>query len=221
MQRVLVFQHTPDEPLGIIEHLLQEMAIPFEYVHLWETNEIPDTEASHLIILGGPMSVNDEEEFPFLALEKVRIRNDAKHRMPILGLCLGAQLIATAHGAKVFRYVRETGWHPVNRVPGNRSLPALFPDRFMVFQFHEDTFEIPYGGRLLCTGEQVRNQAFTYRNALALQFHPEMSHELIRNWCKDLSLRKQEKIRRDSLQYISESNCLCKNVLHWFLSLHK
>lgn len=221
MERILVFQHTRNEPLGFIEHLLTEWSLPFEYVRLWETNEIPETEASHLIVLGGPMSVNDEEEFPFLALEKARIRKNAQQNIPILGLCLGAQLIASAHGARVYRHVQETGWLPVCSFPCDGSDPALFPERFMVFQFHEDTFDIPYGGQLLCIGEQVRNQAFRYRNALALQFHPEMTPDLIGAWCRDLRSEKQEKILQDSKQNLPDCNHLCRNLLQRFMSLRQ
>ena len=138
--KVAAFQHSPTEPLGLFESIFAEKKIPFEYIRLYETNEVPRIDASHLVFLGGPMSVNDEEELPWLVQEKALIRRSVKERRKVLGICLGAQFIASAFGAKVYRFVPENGWRFLNGEPG-----TLFPDRFPVFQFHGETFEIPYG----------------------------------------------------------------------------
>ena len=155
-------------------------------------------------------------EFPWLKQEKELIRKSVKAGQKVLGICLGAQLIASAHGRKVYRFVNETGWHPLDRVPDATGAFASFPDRFHVFQLHGETFEIPHGGRLLAFGKSVRNQAFSYRNALGLQFHLEMTDEIVRDWSKDLTSYQQEKIARETPRYLAESNRLCRMVAEDF-----
>jgi GMP synthase (glutamine-hydrolysing) len=183
---VAVFQHEPTEPLGYLEQVFTENNIPFEYVRLYETGEISRTDATHLIFMGGPMSVNDEREYPYLKGEKELIRKSAKNRQKVLGICLGAQLIASAFGAPVYRYNTESGWRELEKVPGTAGIFTEFPERFHVFQLHGDTFAVPYGGRLLCTGEKVKNQGFSLNNCLGLQFHLEMTLEIIRTWSRNL-----------------------------------
>jgi GMP synthase-like glutamine amidotransferase len=163
------------------------------------------------------MSVNDEEELPYLRQEKELIRRSVKNRQKVLGICLGAQLIASAFGAPVYRFVRETGWHALETVPGCDGVFARFPDRFPVFQLHGDTFALPYGARLLCTGERVRNQGFRIRNCLGLQFHVEMTAEIIRDWSRGLKRSDREKIGRDTPRFLAESNRLCRMVGEEFI----
>lgn len=210
--KIAVFQHTRSEPPGVFEAFFAERSIPLEYIRLYETNEIRDTGATHFIFLGGPMSVNDEQIYPWLAEEKALIRKAVHHHQKVLGICLGAQLIASAFGAKVFPYVQETGWHEVQRIPNMEGACPRFPERFTVFQLHGETFEIPYKGRLLCTGDTVRNQAFTYKTALGLQFHVELTDTIIQDWCRDLKRHMQEKILRETPRYLAESNRLCRII---------
>ena len=209
---VAAFQHTPNEPLGLFESIFTEKKIPFQYIRLHETNEVPRTDASHLVFLGGPMSVNDEAELPWLKQEKALIRKAVKERRRVLGICLGAQLIASAHGAKVYKYVQETGWTFLNGEPG-----SSFPDRFPVFQLHGETFEIPYGGRLLASGPTVRNQAFSYKTALGLQFHLELTEPIIQDWSRELKKFTREKIERETPRFLPESNTLCRVVAENFI----
>lgn len=216
MRRVLLFQHTPAEPAGAIGSFLTEWEIPCEHVHLCETHEIPRKAASHLIFLGGSMSVNDESEFPYLSEEKDLIRRSGKKNIPILGLCLGAQLIASAYRAPVFPCPLEAGWCVVKRVP-DAPPGAPFPDEFRAFQFHGETFEIPSGGRLVCAGDNVRNQAFRYNRSLALQFHLEITPQIVEDWCRDLQKKARHKILQDTGQYLLASNALCRSVLSEFL----
>ena len=173
-------------------------------------------DATRLIFLGGPMSVNDEEEFPWLKQEKELIRKSVKSGQKVLGICLGAQLIASAYGAKVYRYVNETGWSLLDRRQDAEGIFSRFPEQFHVFQLHGETFEIPYRGRLLASGSTVRNQAFSCRNALGLQFHLELTEGIIQNWSDDLRTHRKEKIARDTPRYLAESNRLCRLVAEDF-----
>ncbi|MFA4826030.1 MAG: type 1 glutamine amidotransferase [Methanoregula sp.] len=215
--RVRAFQHSPSEPLGYFEHIFSEQKIPFEYARLWQGDPVIMDNATHLVFLGGPMSVNDEAELPWLKEEKALIRRAVKKRVPVLGLCLGAQLIASAHGATVYRFVNETGWCPVHTTPDSTGVFASFPDTFHVFQMHGETFHVPVGGKLQCRGGEVPHQGFRLGSALGLQFHLEMTENLIRDWTKGERKFLQEKIGRDTERYLAESNRLCRLVAREFL----
>jgi len=217
-QKVAIFQHVANEPSGYFESIFQEYDICFEYIPLHDTNEVPQhLRATHLLFMGGPMSVNDESEFPWLVLEKELIRKSVKNHQNVLGICLGAQLIASAYGAKVYPFVKETGWHPLNRAEDSDKGPFFrFPEQFHVFQLHRETFEIPYGGRLLAHGRNVKSQAFLLKNALGLQFHLEMTEEIVREWSKDLSRHQRSLVARDTPRYLAESNRLCHMIAENF-----
>ena len=128
--KIAIFQHAASEPAGYFETVFSEHKIPHEYIRLYETNEVPATGATHFMFMGGPMSVNDEKELP---VPERRKGPDPERREtgPVLGICLGAQLIASAFGAKVYPYRQETGWCRLIREP---DLPgALFPVPGTVF----------------------------------------------------------------------------------------
>lgn len=215
--KIAIFQHEPTEPPGYLEQVFTEHNVPLEYIRLFETGELPRTDATHLIFMGGPMSVNDEREYTYLRQEKELIRKSGKNRQKVLGICLGAQLIASAFGAPVYRFVTETGWHELAAVPQSAGVFSEFPEKFHVFQIHSDTFAIPYGGRLLCTGGQVKNQGFSVGNSLGLQFHLEMTGEMISLWSRSLKRYDREKIARDTPRYLALSNRLCRLVAEDFI----
>lgn len=215
--RVRAFQHTSSEPLGYFEEIFSEENIPFEYARLWDGDPVSMGDATHLVFLGGPMSVNDEQQLPWLKEEKDLIRRAVKKHVPVLGLCLGAQLIASAHGATVYRFVNETGWYPVHTTPGSTGAFASFPESFRVFQMHGETFHLPVRAELQCRGEMVPHQGFRLGSALGLQFHLEMTGDLIRDWTKGEKKFLQEKIGRDTERYLAESNRLCRQVAREFL----
>lgn len=214
--KIAAFQHTPGEPPGFFESFSAGRKIPLKSIRLYETNEVPQTDATHFIFLGGPMSVNDESEYPYLKEEKEFIRRAVTRRTRVLGICLGAQLIASAFGARVYTCEQETGWHRIQRKPAQEGLFSRFPDRFFAFQLHGETFEIPEGGRLLCTGDHVKNQAFLFGSALGLQFHLELTEAILLEWSRELGRTDQEKILRDTPQYLAESNRLCQLVAEDF-----
>jgi len=219
--KVLAVQHTPKEPMGYIEKVLEDLDVSYEYVKVYETNEITAAFATHIIIMGGPMGAYEEEKYPFLAQEKDLIREAIKDGIPILGICLGAQLIASALNCKVYPYKREIGWFEVEKVEDDEIIDGL-PSTIKVFQWHNDTFELPNGAKLLYTGKEVRNQAFRIGKAIGLQFHLEMTPELVKAWVGDeesLSEDEKEKILKDSERFIEESNKNCRKLVENFLKL--
>lgn len=218
--KIAIFQHVATEPAGYFETVFSELKIPFEYVRLYETNEIPERvkSSSHLLFMGGPMSVNDEKELPWLKEEKALIREAVKEDRPVLGICLGAQLIASAFGARVYPYRQETGWSTLARTPDATGIFSTFPARFSVFQLHGETFDLPPGACLLCTGDVVEHQAFAYRSALGLQFHLELTDAIIRDWVKDLDPGIQAMVRKETPRYLAESNRLCRMIAEDFVA---
>jgi GMP synthase (glutamine-hydrolysing) len=216
--KIAIFQHTASESAGYFETLFAERGIPYEYLRLFETGEIPTIDVTHFLFMGGPMSVNDEQELPYIKEEKALIRNAVQQGRPVLGICLGAQLIASAFGARVYPYKQETGWCRLMREPGAEGVFSAFPAQFHVFQLHGETFDLPAGARLLCTGDAVKNQAFSYKTALGLQFHLELTDTIIQEWTQDMDAVTREKILREKPRYIVESNRLCRKIAEAFIA---
>ncbi len=216
--KIAIFQHTASETAGYFETVFNEHGIPYEYIRLYESGEVPATAATHLMFMGGPMSVNDEQELPYLKEEKALIRDAVRQGRPVLGICLGAQLIASAFGARVYPYIQETGWRELRREHAVQGVFSAFPAQFHVFQFHRETFDLPAGADLLCTGDAVKNQAFSYKTALGLQFHLELTGAIIREWTRDMDAATRETIRKETPRYIAESNRLCRMIAEAFIA---
>ena len=148
----------------------------------WFDGETPPQmgEVDMLIVMGGPMSVNDEEIHPWLAAEKAYVREFLQSGKPMLGVCLGAQLMAAALGARVFpNPEKEIGWFPVFGTGEAKGF--RFPERLPVFHWHGETFELPPGAVRLASSEGCRNQAFQVGDrAVGLQFHLETTPDTAR-----------------------------------------
>ena len=170
------FQHVPFEGLGAIEQWLDKAGYNISCTRFYESGVLPQVEdIDLLIVMGGPMSVNDESVYPWLVQEKAFIRDAVAAKKCVLGICLGAQLIADAMGGRVFpNPVKEIGWFPVTAVkPGHKSF-FQFPGKREVFHWHGETFSLPEGGVRLAESDGCANQAFQLgRNVMGLQFHLE------------------------------------------------
>ena len=174
--RAHCLQHVPFEGLGCIEPWLVAVRYEIAYTRLFAAADWPEPGAIDLlVVLGGPMSVNDEAEFPWLAAEKRFIRRVIEAGTPVLGICLGAQLIANAMGARVSRNrEKEIGWFPVHATPVDGAALFRFPPSAEVFHWHGETFDLPPGAVRLARSAGCENQAFQFgRSVLALQFHLE------------------------------------------------
>lgn len=184
---VLVVKHVDIEGPGLIEDCLRQEKIPYEILSFESGLHLPKLDhLTHIVILGGPMNVYEEDRYPFLREEDFFIKEAIQRGKSILGICLGAQLIAKALGAKVLKApVKEIGWYNVSltRIGSIDPFFSHLPRTFSVFQWHEDTFEIPHRAILIATSSLVPYQAFRYGdNAYGLQFHLEVTQEMIREW---------------------------------------
>jgi GMP synthase-like glutamine amidotransferase len=188
--RVQVLQHVEFERLGSIEAWLSERGATVRTARFFQDDAAPPTHPADLVIaLGGPMSVNDEEAHPWLAAEKAYLRAVIAQGAAVLGICLGAQLIAAALGSRVYPAgVKEIGWFPVEAVPAP-SEAFRFPARAPVFHWHGETFDLPPGAVHLARSPACVHQAFQIgRKVMGLQFHlettPESADLMIRH-CRD------------------------------------
>jgi len=189
--KILIVKHVEHEGPGLIADALRSDGWGLETVELGKGETLPGDlrEIAAVIVLGGPMNVYEIDRFPFLDDEEKLIRKALVEEVPFLGICLGAQLLAKTCGIKVYKSeVREIGWYTVKTTKGGKR-DILFrdvPERMAVFQWHEDTFEIPDGGILLATGRPCKNQAFKIgSNAYGLQFHIEVTSDMVRKWMED------------------------------------
>ena len=184
--RVLAFRHVPFEGLGLIAPALAARHIEADYADLYQPGaETPDIgRYDGLIFMGGPMSANDD--LPFIRKELALIERAARAGTPLLGICLGAQLIAKALGAKVYRNpVKEIGWYPVfwNEAAGSDALLAGLAEPETVFHWHGETFDLPAGATWLARSEACRHQAYRVgSNIYGFQFHLEVTPEMIADW---------------------------------------
>ena len=184
--RAHYLQHVPFEGPGSIRSWLQAAGYDVTHTRLFEAADFPDAKIIDLlVIMGGPMSVNDEDEFPWLVAEKEFIRKVIGLGKPVLGICLGAQLIASAMGARVFpNPVKEIGWFPIYGVVAGDGSVFRFPAAQTVFHWHGETFDLPSGAKRLAGSEGCENQAFQLgESVIGLQFHlettPESAREIV------------------------------------------
>jgi len=214
-QKVAIFQHMEIEGAGYFPDLLASREVPVEVHRLYETGEVPVGIQAPIIIMGGAMSVHDEREYPFLAGEKEIIRRYIREGRPVVGICLGAQLIADAAGSRVYPGARESGWCDVYKEhPGYFS---GFPGRMKVFQFHGDTFDLPDEAILTWSGREVRHQMFLLGSAAAVQFHPEITIPLIRDWYRDIPGAELGALLTRSTRLIPPSHAFCGELVDRFL----
>ncbi|MEJ2256222.1 MAG: type 1 glutamine amidotransferase [Woeseiaceae bacterium] len=186
--KVLVFQHVPYEPLGTLDPLLKEAGFRLRYVNFGrEPRQRPALDRYEaLIVLGGPMNSDQIDTYPNLITEVEIIREAVSRGMSVLGICLGAQLLAKALGGSVARNeVRDIGWYDVEVTAAGRDDPVLstFAPRQEVFQWHEDGISLPPGAELLASSPASPVQAFRFgEHAYGFQFHLEANLPLIERW---------------------------------------
>lgn len=183
--RAHYLQHEPQEGLGSIESWLRGRGWEIRGTLLHEGEALPDvSEFDLLVIMGGGMSANDEARLPWLRAEKDLIRRAIEADKKILGVCLGAQLIASALGARVYPNAeKEIGWHQIRATKTDNGNVFRLPDSCEAFHWHGETFDLPEGAVLLAESEACRNQAFQIgQNIIGLQFHLETTPDTARQF---------------------------------------
>jgi GMP synthase (glutamine-hydrolysing) len=235
MPRLLVFQHLAAEPLGTLDPLIRARGHRIRF-HNFERD--PDAEPTldryrGLIVLGGSMNVSDRGTRPHLRTELRVIEQALEQGKPVLGICLGAQLLAHVLGARVRRHTRpELGWCDLRTTAEGRRDPVLgaLGERTPVFQWHSYTYDLPAGAKQLATTETCEQQAFCWnRNAYGFQFHLEADAPMIERWvtsdsfreqCAAAGLRRDERaIRTTTDEHLAATRRPAETVFNNFLDL--
>lgn len=235
MKKLLVLQHVAHELLGALNPLLKKSGFRIRYVNFARH---PDAQPSldgydGLVVLGGPMSVNDAGRLAHLTIEMKLIEEALRRDLPVMGICLGAQLIARTLGAAVYpNREKEIGWYDVSPTDHAQSDPLLggFAATEKIFQWHGETFDIPKSTRHLAFSSLCANQAFSYgNNVYGLQFHLEVDEPMIHRWLSVAANKQEiaalggaitpELIHKETPEYISRLNQLSERVFGEFINL--
>jgi GMP synthase (glutamine-hydrolysing) len=184
VREVIAIRHVAFEDLGLFGQMLSENGFRTTYLDATRDplrQRVREIDPSLLVLLGGPVGAYEDQDYPFLEVEKALVRERISQQRPLLGICLGAQVIAAALGARVYPGpAKEIGWGPVEVSAVGSALDALTGP---VLHWHGDTFDLPDGAVHLASTPACRNQAFALgAHTLALQFHPEVAGDALEPW---------------------------------------
>ena len=190
MSDVLVVQNTRIESSGYLGELLSRDGFDITSINA-KHEPIPNKKFSLVVILGAPESANDD--FPYLIEEQELIKNSVNDDIPVLGICLGSQLIAKTFGAKIYSGPKkEIGFYNDLKISSDSTFFSGFQNPFTVFHWHGDTFDLPQGALRLASSEHYPNQAFQYKSAIGLQFHLEVNEEMVNLWLDNTEEKLQK-----------------------------
>jgi GMP synthase (glutamine-hydrolysing) len=235
MPRLLVFQHVAVEPLGTLDALIRARGHRIRFQNFErDPHARPEVDRYRgLVVLGGPMNVEDQHRRAHLKAELLAIERALEQGKPVLGICLGAQLLAHVLGARVHRHPQaEIGWYDVETTAEGRSDPVLgaVGERLPVFQWHSYAYELPRGAVHLARTETCEQQAFRYgESAYGFQFHLEADTPLIERWLGLPSFRSElaaaglpddeAAIRATTKRLVAETRRCADAVFNRFLDL--
>ncbi len=182
--KIHYFQHVPYEGLGNIEGWIKAKNYALSATRFYATDPLPKlAEIDWLIVMGGPMGAYEDKKYPWLTEEKSFIEASIKAGKKVLGICLGAQLIASVLGEKIYPHIhKEIGWFPLSLTDEGRASDVLkgFPAELLAFHWHGDTFTFPRGAERLAETTACRNQAFAYgHKVVGLQFHLDVTRMMV------------------------------------------
>lgn len=233
MNPVLVIRHARTEGAGFFGLFLDQKHIPWYMICLDKGDVLPSDMANYsgLVMMGGPMSVNDD--LPWIAQELTLVRQAMAENLPVLGHCLGGQLISKALGAKVSANpVKEIGWGEVRASADNKAAELFGVSTFESFHWHGETFELPEGAQHLLASQYCQNQAYRIGSAIAFQCHIEMTQEMVNTWCEngadELSasssspaVQQAEQIRSNLAQRVAKLNQVATHVYSKWIEMLK
>lgn len=213
------FQHVPFETPGMIAGWAESRGYVLTGTHFYKPDAaLPEiSQADRLIIMGGPMNIYEEARYPWLKKEKQFIKKALDRHIPILGICLGAQLLADSLGAKVYPgRDKEIGWFPITITADQEAPFRVLPEQLSVLHWHGDTFTLPEEAQRTASSKVTVNQAFVFRkNVIGLQFHLEVAedniHQLIRHSQDELVPGPYIQMEEELLgkqETIDENRCL-------------
>ncbi len=235
MKRVMVIQHESYEALGTWESILRQEGLRIRFVNFERAPDACPTLDRYdgVILLGGYMGVYEAESYGHLKVELKLIEEALKRELPILGICLGSQILASVLGASVRKHTdREMGWYDVRLTPAGAADPVIghFGASEKVFQSHGDIFEVPSGAEHLASSDLCAGQAFRYgKNAYGLQFHLEVNRPIVDDWLEMPENREifessggkfcPERIREDTDRHLEHSMRLSAETFRRFLRI--
>jgi GMP synthase-like glutamine amidotransferase len=224
--KIHCIRHEPFEGLANINKWIQSNNHHLTYTHVYLNENFPLVDDFDLlIIMGGTASVYEKKSFPWLIKEKEFVQKVINEGKKVIGICLGAQMLADALESQVYKGTgKEIGWFPVEF--NTSGLPELkfLPDKLKVFHWHGDTFDLPQGAVRICSSELFQNQGFVYgKNVMALQFHCEMNIDqltmIIKGAGRDLLNKgkyiQSEKEIMEKVGLIPSTNKLMFNILDY------
>lgn len=220
---VLVVQHAEQEAMGLVEPLCRELGIAWHLCRPYAGEVIPPATQPYdgVVILGGPMNVDETDQFPFLADEVKLLQQAFRRELPVLGICLGAQLMAKAAGSKITKGpTPEVGWFPIQLTGAGRQDPffAGLPEELMSFHWHEDTYTLPAKATHLASSALYPQQAFRLGPAaFALQCHFEVTPEIVERWAGDTSTHDPAPLRAGLAQHSQAVAQAGRTILTRFL----
>lgn len=231
MKKIVVFQHVAYEILGTLHPLIKEAGLRIRYLNFDRHRDARVTLSSYdgLVILGGPMSVWEKDKHPHLTREVEYIQEAMQKGKPVLGICLGAQLIAEALGAEVKRAkTREIGWYDLHLTEEGGQDPVLgtLSKKEKIFQWHQDTFSLPKGATWLAKSDACHHQAFRHgEKTYGFQFHLEVDKPMIDRWlalpahAEIVEKTEREKIQKETEDFMTNNLELSRKVFSKYLDL--
>ena len=233
MKRLLILQHLEREGPGLFEQIAKERDLKIEIVRLDKKDNLPQTKKGDLIlIMGGPMGVKDigREKYPWLKSERDFIKRELKNKRPIIGVCLGAQLLASAAGGdiEILKYgsppkaLPEIGWSQIFIDKSNKDFKEIFEEPFHVLHWHGDRISLPNKAILIATSGRCKEQFFRIGDfAYGLQFHIETTGAMIDKWIREdkefifkgLGSNGQEILREENRKYSDKTFLKRKHLI--------
>lgn len=218
--------HASFESPGFLLDLIINQGHQVSYTRLYIDESLPEHyKYDILVVMGGPMGVNDETHFPWLTYEKRFIREAINLGKKVIGICLGSQIIASVLGAKVYQNnEKEIGFFPIKKNQNSKIFSNL-PEEMLVFHWHGDTYELPDKAELLARSEATPHQGFSYGpNVLAIQFHPEITEQLLETFLQDSEselkpsryIQSKEEILKGKV-YIPTNNVIMEEIFNSFV----